>query len=397
MKLHYQERMAEVSLIMEEIRHHYNQINQEMYDQNDKSIQLPDFLILEHIEQFIIMVVSTNSELFRVNPQKREDFEQGRLRVYQSPNSKTISKDFYITQSLAGVFESYKFLLSPETYPLFSQFGNCFGDQVIAFYPVLEETVRSYARGKTVFVYDNSRTDYLRQHLSWQDKELINQVVSNFRKKAESDSILKQVTINIYKENNKKYKIYCDYFDSLFEQVSLGSSLTLVGLEFNIMDEEKKKNIKDYFAAFLDKSRTAQDLSSKLGYFGKWEYTIEKGIHFKIVLVFPSDKASSPKALVAKIADFWSETIVEGNGLCVPFNLTSKKASKLKSFHATIGKQDVTIRELVKDRLIGYIVKSEKYFFPLKVKQMFTSESEGKKKVNSITFRGQKPKINTQE
>lgn len=197
------------------------------------------------------------------------------------------------------------------------------------------------------------------------------------------------------RKTNQKYKDFCIYFDHLIQKFDdltfisfdfcLGTDGSLI--EVNTANGEKK-NILTFKAQFLNNARNIDPLSRMVGYMGKWEYNNVQGLYFRMILIFPTNKVGDIKTLQYQIDNYWCDTLTLGVGLSHHSHIASYPKKYRKSFCKIKAGQSKDI-ELFKQRTIGYLTKSEKYYNPPEIRQRLNDLSQSKEssRETSIVFK----------
>lgn len=195
---------------------------------------------------------------------------------------------------------------------------------------------------------------------------------------------------------SKRFSAYCQYIDELLHEYT---SLTFLCMEFSLFDQTNPNLIHDFKKTFFNNGRSNKGLSDMVGYIGKWEFSQNKGYYFRAIFIFPSETVVHCKTLSIQISDYWIEDVTNGNGVCHHAMLAARTL-KLKKHSCTIDVSDKKTVDAFKDRVVGYITKSEKFYMPDELTSFLlagkiAAKSSDKKERNShnTTFKGTfKPK-----
>ena len=98
-------------------------------------------------------------------------------------------------------------------------------------------------------------------------------------------------------------------------------------------------------------------------------------------------------ALQHEINFYWCEKITFGHGLCHHAPIAVAPA-KFKKPYCHIKKSNMKERETFKERAVGYITKSEKFYYPVELKNLLNSLKTEKvsERELSLTFRSKSKK-----
>lgn len=377
--------VGEISLLMQEL-------NQNIHFFDSKSTGfspngfVENFQKAEKIEKFIAYVSKYKSNLFRQIP------EQNGL--------------FYFTPTtLSNIFNPYDFLyytvLSTEQ---FFPFNHRYSLNVQTFVNVLHHqnqqpdfrTVPEVLLNHQIQANCVVPTSDI--HLSPMHRRNLNFFVDNLRYSLaleEHEKVVKKVL----KKTNTKFREYSDYIDELFGQYG---DLTFVCLELGLVSglqsinlpNNKSLNLVELKTRLLNNARNVDPLSRAIGFVGKWEWsTVKGGLYFRIVFVFPTNDLGDLNALQLALNFYWCEEITHGHGLCHHAPIAAAP-TKLKKSFCHIKASNQKEREHFKERTIGYLTKSEKYYYPPELKQALNdllTEKTSDREL-SLTFRSKSKK-----
>ena len=374
----------EIGILTHELQH-----NIHFYDTKSTGItpfiHFEDFSRVEQIEKFVVYISKYKSNLFRAIPQL---------------DGSTI---FTIT-TLSNLINPYHFLYyTDSSAESLLKVSNRFSLNVRIFIDVLLNQNRQLdCRTIPEVIYDNQIPSdgcipFLDTELTHLQKRNLNFFVDRLRDRLavkNDDEAIKKVL----KKTNAKFRDYSNYIDELFEQYG---DLTFVCLELGLVSglqvnfkNNKVLNLVELKTKLLNNARNVDPLSRAIGFVGKWEWsTVKGGLYFRIVFIFPTNDLGDMNALQLALNFYWCEEITHGQGLCHHAPLAAAPAKFKKSFcHIKASNQKE--RERFKERTIGYLTKSEKYYYPPELKHTLNdllTEKTSDREL-SLTFRSKSKK-----
>lgn len=391
---------VKLDILVDEIKMIMRELHQNMHFYDTRSTRyLPgasaeNFQKAEKIEVFIAYILHYKSDLFRRAPSRRDNnFEFGCTNL----SSVFISYDFFEyscgnRQVFFYDYQRYSINLQMFVNVLYAQNS----EHKTAIW--IREQVDSYGNTPTYLLTDDK--------LSNSTKENINLFVNTLRStltKVEHEKKLKV----LIKKTNTKFRDYNNYIDEIFDkygdlsfvcvELSLGAkglNTTTLGNAAIFEADSPCINLAEFKDKFLNNARNVDPLSRMVGYIGKWEWSVIKyGLYFRIIFIFPTSELGDMSALQHEINFYWCEKITFGHGLCHHAPIAVAPA-KFKKPYCHIKKSNVKEREAFKERAVGYITKSEKFYYPVELKNLLNSLKTEKvsERELSLTFRSKSKK-----
>jgi hypothetical protein len=203
--------------------------------------------------------------------------------------------------------------------------------------------------------------------------EHTNDYLSSFR---QSDMLHEFIAL-VYSEGNQpefKNKIYrnkeksrrnynraAEYIDALFNYQD--KRLLVLRIDFSYAQEyisqitvdQAKKDLEH----FLNNRRGNHTLFNHwAGYIYKLEWGLQKGIHFHLVIFYKGSKRWKDVYLAQEIGEYW-RSITDGRGIY--WNCNADKHSYPDLGIGMVHIDDAEKRQILLERVIGYLTKSEQY------------------------------------
>lgn len=171
-------------------------------------------------------------------------------------------------------------------------------------------------------------------------------------------------------EVKRRYREYCLYVDRLFDKYA---RLVVLRLDLFYQKTDRQEinvtTLSKDFNHLLDNQRCNGLFNAMTGYIAKLEYTIDKGLHYHLILFFDGSKrnGNSHIHLAKKIGDYWVDVITEGRG--VYWNCNCNKQIKL---YEKLGRRGIGVihyheTQLIKNLkyIINYLCKTTQYIKPI--------------------------------
>jgi hypothetical protein len=174
--------------------------------------------------------------------------------------------------------------------------------------------------------------------------------------------------INRMKETARRnYHRAAEYIDALFNYQD--KRLLVLRIDFSYAQEyinqitvdQAKKDLEH----FLNNRRGNHTLFNHwAGYIYKLEWGLQKGIHFHLVIFYKGSKRWQDVYLAQEIGEYW-RSITDGRGIY--WNCNADKHSYPDLGIGMVHIDDAEKRQILLERVIGYLTKSEQY---LRAKKM---------------------------
>jgi hypothetical protein len=256
---------------------------------------------------------------------------------------------------------------------------------------------RAFNKSKTKSTLSSNEPElYDRQRLFNASRLLLENIVDVSHKEQ-----VNQVT----SKNSARFRNANEYISNLFDQ---NGSLTFIALDlcFSLKHfdlKSKKKHLKN----FKNRIRNHSLFSHMLGYLGKWEYSILKGVYVHMIFVFTKIEKHMLDTIPEMIGGFW-KNFSDDKFASFHYAYISGGTSKLNATLCTISSKNEQLRQELQRRTIYYLTHSQSYylykeFIPpipkeVTIKQNKLNKEEDKSKKPrkprsfEIFFKGELPK-----
>lgn len=215
----------------------------------------------------------------------------------------------------------------------------------------------------------------------------------------------KNLVSQVASKNSARFRNANEYISNLFDQ---NGSLTFIALDlcfsFKHFDmASKKKHLKN----FKNRIRNHSLFSHMLGYLGKWEYSIIKGVYVHMIFVFTKIEKHMLDTIPEMIGGFW-KNLCDNRSATFHYAYISGGTSKLNATLCTISSKNEQLRQELQRRTIYYLTHSQSYYLykefippiPIErtIKQNKLNKEEDKSKKTrkprsfEIFFKGELPK-----
>ncbi|MCU4588719.1 hypothetical protein KTJ20_08110 [Acinetobacter ursingii] len=175
----------------------------------------------------------------------------------------------------------------------------------------------------------------------------------------------------------KKFRDYCDYFDAV---VNLNKKSFVFNIEFLIQGQNKLNDhtFTTFKREFMNAMRGFRQLSQISGYMGFWDLDHQNGLCFRILFCVP-DLGIEVAEWVEDIIYYWENIYfskvskeygfnqydaIRFDAQVIPIAVSDKK---LNNHFLSVTKHNKSLKKLICEHAISYIVLSEFYYCPVEL------------------------------
>ncbi|PTQ88462.1 YagK/YfjJ domain-containing protein [Agitococcus lubricus] len=268
---------------------------------------------------------------------------------------------------------------------------------------VYQKGICKYSRFIDVFFEEFNKNDinYLFEYytysksgknifLTYEKVKILNEFVDNLYKIASDSELRDDLKKSVY-INERNYKNYKEYINSLFKK---HSRLLVLRVDFGISQdeifadclnlnssnfyEEQVNKIRAYMAKFLNNIRKNSQFQHMKGYIWKLEYGFLKGCHYHCIFFFDGSKVQNDVYLASLIGKYW-QLITNNDGYY--FNCNKDKNNKYKNVGVgMINYYDKELLDNLTNKVLKYLVKKDQYIsYDGKVRSMGHAGKNNKK------------------
>lgn len=346
-----QEKLKEIKTIYADMKLHRNHFDIKNNGKPFDNRLFPDILFLQKIEEFMFYLTHDLRPAFVENY-----FEEWSYR------------DNPLGKLLLGI----DFFKIERTEEVFSIYVRLFFKAVIIFLNGYDDTAQL------------KHNMHIRK-LTQPDVQKLNKLVTSLRKELNGlrESFVGEPDIKVEPSPKKlasqasteakaRHKKACLYVSHLLNEyknlVVVSIDLCLLKSHDSFYFNNDRDSYRIYLRKFFNNGRHNEALAGMVGYLGKWEFTVQKGVYARMVFFFEKKYISDDELLLLSISQYWINNITNGNGVCHYAKLTAHKPKTDSAYHKNsvlhVAYTKNFMPEIISDHVIRYFTHTDLYYHP---------------------------------